>query len=177
MRVLFLAALWLMTACSSEPQSRGDGEAAAAQRTLSGEFRALSQTARVATGDVSIERGGVIFEKGVVLYTRTIETRSAHERMARDGDSYAAAAVGPSDLIVELRRVTDQTLGRYARSPCGEEAPEYIALAYDEPAASVTLLVFAGEEPPSPSATQSRLCVTLAYAARDGARTRQGVVL
>jgi hypothetical protein len=38
-------------------------------------------------------------------------------------------------------------------------------------------LVFSGEEPPGPDATQSRLCLTLGFAARDGARTRQGVVL
>jgi hypothetical protein len=38
-------------------------------------------------------------------------------------------------------------------------------------------MVFAGEEPPGPQATQSRLCAIFTYAAPDGARTREGVVL
>lgn len=172
--VLLSLSLTLTAACGEA----GDGAAQASEPgVLIGRFRAASETARLATGDVSIERGGLIFDRGVTLYTRLLDPRSAHERIARDGDSYAAAAIGSSDLIIELRRVTDQALSGDTQSLCGADRPGYVALAYEERAANVTLLVFAGDEPPGPRATQSRLCATFAYAAHDGARTRQGVVL
>jgi hypothetical protein len=60
---------------------------------------------------------------------------------------------------------------------CGGERPQYVALAYEARATSVKLLVFAGDEPPGPEATRSRICASFAYAAPSGARTRQGVVL
>jgi hypothetical protein len=85
--------------------------------------------------------------------------------------------LGPAELAVELRRVTEQIVSEGARGVCGEVRPAYVALAYDERATAVTLLVFTGDEPPGPNATQSELCATFAYAAPDGARTRQGVLL
>jgi hypothetical protein len=145
---------------------------------LMGQYKAASDSARQLTGDVSIERGGLVFAKGVVLYTRVLDPRRGGDLIARDGDTYAAAALGPSDLAIELRRVTEQTVQDGARGLCGEERPQYVALAYGRArAAEVTLLAFAGEEPPGPSATRSRVCAAFAYAAPDGARTRQGVVL
>ncbi len=60
---------------------------------------------------------------------------------------------------------------------CGATRPHYIALAYAPRATSVTMIVFSGDEPPGPDATQSRICATFAYVAPDGARTREGVVL
>ncbi len=165
-----------LAGCSGEA-SVPQGEAQAAEpAALVGQYKAASDTARVATGDVSIERGGLIFSKGVVLYTRVLNPRRGYDRIARDGDSYAAVAVGAADLTVELRRVTEQRLDG-AESLCGGDAPGYVALAYKERATQVTLLVFAGDEPPGPDATQSHLCATFAYVAPDGARTRQGVVL
>jgi hypothetical protein len=173
--VLVLAAA--LAACSGEA-SVPQGEAQAAEPTaLMGQYRAASDTARVVTGDVSIERGGLIFDKGVVLYTRVLSPRRGYDRIARDGDSYAAVAVGAADLTVELRRVTEQRIAAAGHGLCGDDAPGYIALAYEARATQVTLLVFAGDEPPGPDATQSRLCATYAYAAPSGARTRQGVVL
>jgi hypothetical protein len=176
MRALILPLLLAALAACSD-----DGGAADAHppgpATLTGEYVAASGPAREATGAVSIERGGILFEKGVTLYTRTLNPRSGLERIARDGESYANVAVAPADLTIELRRVTEQSLSGGARGLCGAAAPTYVALAYAERARAVTLLVFAGEEPPGPNATQSRLCATLVYAAPDGARTSQGVVL
>lgn len=142
-----------------------------------GEFRAESDTARVATGNVSIERGGLLFDKGVVLFTRALEPRRGEDLIARDGDSYAAIAVGPAELTIELRRVTQQTLSDGGVSLCDRAPPTYIALAYQERATAITMLVFSGDEPPGPTATQSRLCAIYGYVAPNGARTRQGVVL
>jgi len=174
MRPLLLSlALGLLAACGDA----GGNDAVSGPPTLIGSYVAASSTAREATGAVSVERGGLIFEKGVVLYTRTLNPRSGMERIARDGDSYAAIAVAPADLTIELRRVTEQVLSGGGRGLCGEAEPGYVALAYGERATTVTLLVFAGNEPPGPTATQSQLCATLAYTLPGGARTSQGVVL
>jgi len=158
------------TRASSEPQH-------AEMAVLTGQYNAASSTAREATGGVSIERGGLLFSKGVVLYTRTLNPRSGIERIARDGDSYASIITAPEDLTIELRRVTEQVLTGEAHGLCGDASPGYVALAYAERATSVTILVFAGDEPPGPNATRSRLCATLAYTTPGGARTSQGVVL
>jgi hypothetical protein len=170
---LFLAAA--LAACGETQASNAPQHAAA--DVLVGQYNAASNTAREATGAVSIERGGLLFAKGVVLYTRTLNPRSGLERIARDGQSYATIATAPADLTIELRRVTEQAITGNAQGLCGDAAPGYVALAYGERANTVTVLVFAGDEPPGPNATQSRLCATLAYTAPGGARTSQGVVL
>src|SRR5690606_6869247 len=102
---------------------------------------------------------------------------SGLERIARDCESYANVVVAPSDLTIELRRLTEQSLSSGALGLCGAVKPSYVALAYAERARPITAPKFAGEEPPGPNATQSRLCATLAYVAPGGARTSQGVVL
>jgi len=175
MRIAVMAILLALAAsCAPAPA----GEAAASETSsLEGVYRAASESARTATGTLSIERGGLMFDKGVILYTRTLEPRRAYDRVARDGDSYAAIVVGAGDALVELRRVTEQTLSQGASSLCGAEEPGYAALVYEQRATAVTVLVFTGEEPPGPEATESRLCGTFAYHAPDGARTSEGVVL
>lgn len=144
---------------------------------LIGAYRAASDTARQRTGDIAIERGGLVFAKGIILYTRALNPRRGYELTAREGDSYAALAVGPGELNVELRRISEQVLPHGVMGLCGADAPSYAALAYEARAASVTLMVFSGDEPPGPQATQSRLCGAFAYLAPDGVRTRQGVAL
>ncbi len=161
-----------LVACTQASAPGPDADASAA---LVGEYRAASETAQQLTGDVAIERGGLVFANGIVLYTRALKPRSGYDLMARDGDSYAAIAVGPGELTVELRRVIEQV--PLSAGLCGAEAPTYAALAYEARATGVTLILFAGEEPPGPQATKSRLCGTFAYVAPDGARTRQGVLL
>ncbi len=175
MRILIAAASCAALAACSQA-SRGEAEASVPQ-VLTGEFRAASDTARQLTGNLSLERGGLIFDKGVVLYTRTLQPRSASERIAQDGDSYAAILVSPADLIVDLRHVTEETLTGAATSLCGDDEPAYVAIAPEEHSTSLTVLVFAGAEPPGPNATTSRLCGAFKYAAPDGARTSEGIVL
>lgn len=174
--LLAAAALLTLVACDEARSTPSEGPGAE-PGILTGQYRAMSDTARVVTGDVSIERGGLLFDRGVVLYTRTLEPRRGEDRIARDGDTYAAVAVGPSDLTIELRRVGEQALTGGAHGLCGGERPSYVALAYQQRATSVTLMVFSGAEAPGPDATQSQLCATYAYSAPDGARTSQGVVL
>lgn len=175
MRILIAAILCAaLAACGGS----SDGVAkASVPEALTGEFRASSDTARQLTGNLSLERGGLIFDKGVVLYTRTLQPRSASERIAQDGDTYAAILVSPADLTIDLRRVTEETLTGNAVSLCGDDAPGYVAIAPEERSTSLTVLVFAGNEPPGPNATASRLCGAFKYAAPSGARTREGVVL
>lgn len=172
MRSYAAAALLALAACAPAPQSE-----ASQTMALAGQYRAASDSARHTTGNLSIERGGLLFDKGIVLYTRTLDPARGLDRIARDGDSYAAIVVGPAELNVELRRVTEQTLQAGAKSLCGDDTPAYVALVSEERATTVTLLVFAGDQPPGPTATRSRLCASFAYAAPDGARTREGVVL
>ncbi len=171
----------LLTLCVAALPACSQAEAPTARASepvpLLGAFRAASDTARQRTGDVVIERGGLVFAKGIILYTRALDPRRGHDLTARNGDSYAAIAVGPAELNVELRRVSEQALPPGFTGLCGADAPTYAALAHEARATSVTLMVFAGEEPPGPRATQSRLCGAFAYVAPDGARTRQGVLL
>lgn len=165
-----------LTACGREEPQALDA-AASEPAPLWGDYLAASADARRLTGDIVIERGGLMFSKGVVLYTRTLNPRRGDDLVTREGDTYAAIALGPSDLEIELRRVTEQVLSSGAQGLCGEERPAYVALAHDSRATDITMLVFAGEEPPGPDATLSRLCGAFVYAAPDGARTRQGVLL
>jgi hypothetical protein len=175
MRILIAAALCAaLAACDQGAQ--GEAEASVPD-TIVGEFRAASETAREATGNVSIERGGLIFDRGVVLYTRALNPRAAHERIARDGDSYAAVLVSSGELPIELRRITEQTLTGGAQGLCGDDRPTYVAIANEERSSYLIVLVFSGDEPPGPDATESQLCARFKYAAPDGARTREGVVL
>lgn len=175
MRFLIVAALCATQAACGQA-AQGEAQASVPD-VLTGEYRAASDTARDRTGNLSLERGGLIFDKGVVLYTRALLPRAASERIARDGDSYAAVLVSGGDLTIDLRRVTEQTLTSGAASLCGDDEPGYVAIAPEDRATSITVLVFAGEEAPGPNATDSRVCAAFRYAAPDGARTRQGVVL
>lgn len=147
------------------------------RQILGGEYKPASNTARAITGAMVVQRGGVSFDNGVVLYTRTLNPRRGGDLIAKNGDSYAAAVVGPGTLSVELRRVTEQVVPAGAVGLCGAEPPRYVALTYDARATIVTVLVFSGDEPPGPEAETSRVCARFGYAAPDGARTREGVVL
>jgi hypothetical protein len=172
----FLAAISCAALAACGQARNGDAEASV-PASIVGDFRAASETARNLTGNVSIERGGLIFDRGVVLYTRVLNPRSASERIARDGDNYAAVLVSSADAPIELRRVTEQTITGDAEGLCGADRPTYVAIANEDRSSYLTLLVFAGGEPPGPEATDSRLCARFKYAAPDGARTREGVVL
>jgi hypothetical protein len=171
-----LAAIFCASLAACGQSRQGEAEASV-PASIVGEFRAASETARDLTGDVSIERAGLIFDRGVVLYTRTLNPRSASERIARDGDNYAAVLVSSADAPIELRRITEQTRTGGAEGLCGADRPTYVAIANEERSAYLTLLVFAGADPPGPQAVESRLCGRFKYAAPDGARTREGIVL
>jgi hypothetical protein len=176
MRFAVVSLLMLVLAgCSqdSPPAATPTGEYAA----LSGDYKASSNTARAITGAMIIQRGGVTFANGVILYTRTLSPRSGGDLIGKNGDSYAAAVVGPGSLTIELRRVIEQVTPDGVIGLCGAEPPQYVALAYDARATTVTMLVFSGDEPPGPEAMNSRICARFGYAAPEGARTREGVVL
>ncbi|MBP6690446.1 MAG: hypothetical protein KA153_10665 [Hyphomonadaceae bacterium] len=176
--VLAALSLLALCACTAAPNSDAATNARPPSTTeLSGDYKASSNTARSITGGMVIQRAGVTFTNGITLYTRTLNPRRGGDLMAKNGDSYAAAVVGPGNLNVELRRVTEQVVPDGVIGLCGAERPQYVALAYDERATVVTLLVFSGDEPPGPQAMNSRVCARFGYAAPEGARTREGVVL
>ncbi len=168
--------LLALSACSQAPASQvaaPSGEYVA----LRGDYKASSNTARAITGAMIVERGGVSFANGVMLYTHTLSPRSGGDLIAKNGDSFAAAVLGPGSLNIELRRVTGQVTPEGVIGLCGAERPQYVALAYDTRATTVTMLVFSGDQPPGPEAMNSRICARFGYAAPEGARTREGVVL
>jgi len=171
--LLLLAAI---AACDAGIAAQRDPAPPAVHGAMTGLFKASSDAALTATGDLELQRAGLVFSNGVVLYTRTLEPRRGSDVISRNGDSYAAIAVRPAQVAVELRRVTEEVAPQ-ALGLCGVQRPHYVALLFDDRATSLTVLVFAGEEPPGPDATDSRLCAALAYVAPSGARTRQGVVL
>jgi hypothetical protein len=161
----------MLGACGEAPASRTD-----AVRPLV--FNATSETARNFTGDVTLDGARLAFAKGATLATRPLARREPGEPIAEGGPSFATAALGPPDVIVEVRSVTGQSLGQGAPSLCpAGGAPTYVALVYSQRSTRVTLMVFNGSEPPGQSATKSWLCATYAYMAPDGVRTRQGVLL
>lgn len=170
MRALAISLLLLVAACGGEADTGG---AQAAEPM--GQYSPVSPTARATTGELSIQRAGLIFENGVVLYTRTLEPRAATERTSRDGMSYLALTTGSSALSVELRRVTEAVVAHESEPLCGGERPSYVALVLDRRGQQLTILVFTGDEPPGPDATQTTLCATLRYTAANLAP--HGVVL
>lgn len=173
-----IAAAFLLTALAACGEPAAPAPTTAEQTVAPfGDYKPSSNTARAITGGLVVQRGGVTFDNGVILYTRTLNPRRGGDLIAKNGDSYAAAVVGPGNLLIELRRVTEQVVPEGAVGLCGAEQPQYVALAHDERATTVTLLVFSGGEPPGPEAMNSRICARFGYAAPDGARTREGVVL
>lgn len=171
MRASLVAAVLALAACSQAPVQRPE-----AGRPLV--FNALSQTARNFTGDVTLRGGQLIFAKGAALETRPLARREPAEPMSQGGPSFATAALGPPDVVVELRGVVAQTLTQGAPSLCPNgDTPTYVALLYGQRSTRVTLMVFNGAEPPGETASKSWLCASYVYAAPDGVRTRQGVLL
>ncbi|MBX3428864.1 MAG: hypothetical protein KF779_04710 [Hyphomonadaceae bacterium] len=177
MRSFLIAALLvLLAACEGGGPPAPPGRAHE-DFVLTGEFKTSSNTARAITGGMVVERTEVTFENGVVLHTEVLNARRGGDLIAKNGDSFAAAVVGPGTLNVELRRVIEQVLPAGVIGLCGAERPQFIALAYDARATRVTMLVFSGSEAPGPEAAHSRVCARFGYAAPDGARTSEGVVL
>jgi hypothetical protein len=178
-----LPALVLLASCgeAGSPVASEANASASEAAPLMGAFRAQSASAHSIVGDLSIERAGLIFTNGVTLYTRALNPRRADEIIARGGLTYAAAALGPSSVVVELRRVTDQVIsptGGARRGACENgEPPRYVAIVYEPPGRTVTILVFGGEDPPGPSAVDSRVCAAYGYTAPTGVRTSAGIVL
>ncbi len=177
MRLSIVAALLLALAACGEAEPSAPEPAGSEARAVAGDYKPSSNTARAITGGMVVQTGGISFGNGVVLYTRTLNPRRGGDLVAKNGDSYASAVVGPGTLSVELRRVTEQVTPQGVIGLCGTERPQYVALAYDVRATTVTMLVFAGDEPPGPQALNSRVCARFGYAAPEGARTREGVVL
>jgi hypothetical protein len=172
MRVLAaLAALAALSGCGEQGQP---AEGASQPDVLTGRFSATSDAARQVTGDLVIERGGLVFDSGEILYTRVLNPRRGVDPISRDGASYAALSGMRGEVVVELRRITEQTVREGGAGVCHDARPAYAALVHETSGQSLMLLVFEGEEPPGPQATESRLCGTYAFAV---AEVRAGVML
>ena len=121
-----IAALCLFALGACSPASNSDAatnEERTSATVLTGDYKASSNTARSITGGMVVQRAGVTFTNGITLYTRTLNPRRGGDLMAKNGDSYAAAVVGPGDLNVELGsgklKIVD---GEKMRAPTDAEA-------------------------------------------------------
>lgn len=171
--LLFLA---LTVAACGEMRPQAAREQHGASRALM--FNAASETARSFTGDMTMDGLTLRFGKGAVLVTQPMPRREPVEPIVRGGPSFAAAALGPPDSVVEVRRIVAESLAQGAPSLCGNgETPSYVALVYGQRSTRVTLMLFSGADAPGSDASKSWLCATYAYTAPDGVRTRQGVLL
>jgi hypothetical protein len=174
MRALVLILALALGACEQAPAVAPHGGSARGGWL----YTAASETARSFTGAVNIERNALVFAKGALVRTSTIARRGAAEPISQGGPSFAAAALGPPDTIVELRAIEGLRMAQGAPSLCPNNAqPTYVGLAYSQRGAQVTLLIFSGSEAPGQSAEKTWLCATYVYTAPDGVRTRQGVLL
>lgn len=157
--LLFLAAL--LVGCDSTFSPSVDAPAVERSET----HVALSDTAMSLTGDIVITPSGLMFATGITLFTRVLEPRAPTDRISQGGEGYAdiAASLAPE---VELRRITNQVIAPGAANRdgvCGAGArPAYVALLRDT--RTLTLIVFAGQEPPGPNATDAPVCAVYAYA-------------
>ncbi|MBI3437399.1 MAG: hypothetical protein HY054_01875 [Proteobacteria bacterium] len=175
MRAVLLCLALALAACG-EGRAPALHQQAAAGRALV--FNAASETARNVTGDVVMDGPRLRFAKGATLLTRLVARREPAEPIAQGGPSFATAALGPPDIVVEVRSVTQQTLAPGAPSLCSNGGPPtYVALIYGQRSTRVTLMAFNGADAPGSAANKSWLCATFVYTAPDGVRTRQGVLL
>ncbi len=160
MRALFVFAV-LLSGCDLALRPAAEAPAAESSET----HLAKSNTAMSLTGDIVITPSGLIFAQGITVFTRALAPRAPTDRVGQGGEGYAALT-GSLAATVELRRVTNQVIAPSASNReglCGAGVrPSYVALLRDTRALS--LIVFAGRQPPGPSATDAPVCAVYAYA-------------
>lgn len=136
-------------------------EAPAPPALSTGALGAVSNTAMSITGALTVTPTGLSFEKGFAQETEYLGVVDATTDISANGESFAEAAPGPVSLRIELRRF----VGGAPVQLCGAETPAtYVALASDEPLTALTLIVFSGADVPGPTARDSAVCATFAYA-------------
>jgi hypothetical protein len=134
-------------------------------QALTGIFSATSNTAMSITGDLSVIAERVTLAKGEQFETAPATELSSNTRLSAGGKSFAETAVGPTSLIVELRKVTAASVaeGETPQKVCGPAPVTYVAFAYDAAHSAVVMMPFSGDEPPGDTATKSTLCGTFSY--------------
>jgi hypothetical protein len=167
---LAVASLGLLAACgqpkpAAPPVETPPVAEAPAFQALTGLFGATSTTAMGITGDLAVTPERVTLSKGEQLDTAPATAILPTSLIAAGGKSFAETYVGPTDLALELRKVTATTVqeGTTPQKICGAASVSYVAFAYDTGRTAVTMLAFSGEEAPGDAATKSNLCGTFSY--------------
>lgn len=174
MRALVISSAILLAACGQQPTelpepppaqqilpAAEEANPAPAQALTTGQMGAMSTTAMSITGAATFKADAIEFENGFAAQTEFLEIVSATNPIKADGESFAAAAPGPTDLRIEIRRIA----GEAPPQLCGGPNPAtYIAIASDEPLTALTLMVFSGTDAPGPSAQDSTICAIFSYA-------------
>jgi hypothetical protein len=144
-----------------------NGDAGVGGDTIQGPFEAVSTTAMSITGDVSFSDEQVSFMNGVLVRTTHVQTYSAYDPMAANGDLFDLAAPGDDNRTVDLRRVDAQDITDDERSQgglCGRgTAPSYLALVHDQPITTLSVIAFTGPDAPGRNATNSDVCAVFTY--------------
>lgn len=173
MRTLILASLVFLAACgqqapelpppppAEEIAPAPEAAAPVAPALSTGAMGATSTTAMSITGALTVTPAALHFEKGFAAQTEIVGVVDATTLIAANGQSFAATAPGPVSLRIEVRRIAGQAPAQL----CGAgTTATHVALASDDPLTGLTLIVFSGSDAPGPTAENSAVCATYAYA-------------
>ncbi len=161
----------LALAACSQPAPSPEPEAPAVETPLApsapagepmstGEMGGMSNTAMSITGSLTVEHTALVFENGFTAQTEYLGVVDSGAATTEGGDSFAAVASRNPPLRVELRRIT----GEAPAQLCGGTPATHVALEHDDPLTVLTLVVFSGADTPGPTAHDSAVCATYAFA-------------
>lgn len=142
-----------------------------AHAPITGSFTAISTTAMGITGDLTVTSTVLTFTRGLVYETQQAGTAGAKANYAGGAGTWADLLGVPPETVVELRRVTGESIGQQAPNGdlCARDTTTFIALAAadgmnDTPA--LKLAAFKGATPPGAQANAMDLCGTFNYERR-----------
>ncbi|HVZ99850.1 MAG TPA: hypothetical protein VG841_06005 [Caulobacterales bacterium] len=159
-----------------EPETRVDAVPQEEPAVVRQQWRAVSQAARGAVGNlrVSIEgvRGGPVvfaFANGVTIRAQPINVAPSDQRSGVDGQSFAAVLGGDPRVDTHLYRVLEENISRSAgQGLCGAQHTRHLAVSEFVDSAGrwvFKVAAFKGERPPGGSGEDPQLCTAFAYTA------------
>lgn len=135
-----------------------------------GRYSAVSNTATSITGDLTLADNALTFDLGQTYTTQRAGVIEASVAFAPGGGTAASILRIPPTTGVEIRRVTQQTVGARARngSMCGRDTVTFVALAAatgGDGMPGLWIAAFKGETAPGEAgAAPADLCGTFSYA-------------
>lgn len=155
-----------------ESASPASAPATPAPPAITGAFDAISTTAMGITGDLTLTDRALTFSRGTAYTTESAGSAPASANYAADDAGSWAALLGVSlEGLVEVRRVTGETVGAEAPNGglCGRNTVTFVALAHGGEiagTAALKLAAFQGATMPGPQTDATALCGTFTYERR-----------